>query len=332
MLARCARCQGTFTTDRYGRQFCPHCGSELILPDPNAAQPTAPAGGGQDAPPGEGAPLPEGGAPAWSSPPSPPTQGGAGGTVPPPPPAGGGWAPIPPPPPSPPSDDGIPAPFADRAGRGFFAAFVETFKLAATEPQKFFMHVRIQQIWPAVLFGVLAGWVGAAVAAIFGWLGGAAWTNAMRQLTQNMPSNESEMIQKFAFALGGGAAAFRILLAPVGIFIFIFATAAILHLVLMMFQGAARGFNATLTVVAYSSGVQLLNAVPGCGGLIAMVWQVVLLIIGLAAVHRTTTGKAALAVLLPGFLCCCCLCVGIWGTVAAIMGAASSGAGGTSNL
>ena len=26
MLARCARCQGTFTTDRFGRQTCPHCG------------------------------------------------------------------------------------------------------------------------------------------------------------------------------------------------------------------------------------------------------------------------------------------------------------------
>ena len=34
MLARCARCQGTFSTERYGRQTCPHCGAELILPPP----------------------------------------------------------------------------------------------------------------------------------------------------------------------------------------------------------------------------------------------------------------------------------------------------------
>ena len=26
MLARCARCQNTFTTETYGLQRCPHCG------------------------------------------------------------------------------------------------------------------------------------------------------------------------------------------------------------------------------------------------------------------------------------------------------------------
>ncbi|HYG70330.1 MAG TPA: YIP1 family protein, partial [Anaeromyxobacteraceae bacterium] len=45
MLARCARCQGTFSTDHFGLQTCPHCGAELMLSDPNApkgAQPPAP--------------------------------------------------------------------------------------------------------------------------------------------------------------------------------------------------------------------------------------------------------------------------------------------------
>ncbi|MGB8932553.1 MAG: YIP1 family protein, partial [Anaeromyxobacteraceae bacterium] len=50
MLARCARCQGTFQADRFGVQTCPHCGGEVLLSDPNAPQqgvgdPATPAGG-----------------------------------------------------------------------------------------------------------------------------------------------------------------------------------------------------------------------------------------------------------------------------------------------
>ena len=40
MIARCARCQGTFQTDTFGRQRCPHCGAELLLADPNAPRMT----------------------------------------------------------------------------------------------------------------------------------------------------------------------------------------------------------------------------------------------------------------------------------------------------
>ncbi len=34
ITARCASCQGTFTTRKFGTQRCPHCGAELFLADP----------------------------------------------------------------------------------------------------------------------------------------------------------------------------------------------------------------------------------------------------------------------------------------------------------
>jgi hypothetical protein len=44
--------------------------------------------------------------------------------------------------------------------------------------------------------------------------------------------------------------------------------------------------------------------IPFCGGWIAMVWNIVVEIIGLARSHEIDTGKAALAVLLPIMVCC----------------------------
>jgi len=82
MLARCARCQGTFTTDTFGVQTCPHCGSEIMLADPGA-----PAG---SPPPPAPPPAP----PAWAGQP-PPDASRPGELPPPPPPPPGGYAPPP---------------------------------------------------------------------------------------------------------------------------------------------------------------------------------------------------------------------------------------------
>ena len=43
------------------------------------------------------------------------------------------------------------------------------------------------------------------------------------------------------------------------------------------------------------------------GGLIGVVWGIVLQVIGLATLHKTSQGKAALAVLIPIVLCCVCV-------------------------
>ncbi|HQR29707.1 MAG TPA: YIP1 family protein, partial [Anaeromyxobacteraceae bacterium] len=53
MLARCAYCQKTFETARFGVQSCPHCGQQVHLADPAGAAPTEPV-----APPPSPAPEP----------------------------------------------------------------------------------------------------------------------------------------------------------------------------------------------------------------------------------------------------------------------------------
>lgn len=312
MLARCARCQGTFTTDRYGRQTCPHCGAELILPPPPGApeEPAAPPP--PQAPPAQGAapggpvepPPPPGPTPGW--PPPPPPVGGWG----PPPPPGGGWgaAAPPPPPPPPPSGPELPAPFADRARLGFFTAFFETWKLVATQPQQFFGRVRVDQTWTAVLFGVLSFTVANTIGSIVSWLSAQQVSVLFERLARNVPEEQGKLFRTYMESVTGAGTLKQIIAAPVVAFVAIFVFAAVVHLLLMLFRGTTRGFDATLTLVAYVSGLSLLLAVPVCGFPLVLVWALVSSIIGLGAVQRCGTGKAAGAVLAPFALVCVCCC------------------------
>jgi len=327
MLARCARCQGTFTTDHYGRQTCPHCGSELILTDPGAPAP-APE------PPAADGPT------SWGSPP----PGGPGGGWAPPPPQGGGWAPPPgggwvPPgcpgggwPPQPPQEEpALASPFAERATRGFFRALFQTWKLVALEPQRFFLRVRTDQTGTAIFFGVLLTWVGGAVGAALGLVSNAAQMASLQQSLSTLPPDLQRLFERLLPLMTGGFVVAQIVLIPLFTILGMFVWAGVVHLFLLMFKGGGRGFQATLTVVAFSYGLDVFAAVPGCGGFIALIWQLVVMIIGLAAIHRADTWKSATAVLAPAILCCCCL-LGVGGfATAALIGAKASG-GGVSDL
>jgi len=82
------------------------------------------------------------------------------------------------------------------------------------------------------------------------------------------------------------------------------------------------GFEGSLRTVAYGSGVgQLAQIVPFIGGMVSMVWTVVLLVVGAQRLHGTSQGKAVAAVLLPVVLCCICgVALASFGVLAAIMG------------
>ncbi len=312
MLARCARCQGTFTTERFGLQTCPHCGSELMLADPSGGSaapagppPAPPAPPAAEAPPPIPPPIPPG--PSAEAPSgSPPAE--PFGWPPPPPP--GGWGPLPPPPP--PAFTEQPSPFAERATRGFFAAALETFKLVGTQPADFFRRVRIDQTGAALLFGVIGSTIGNWASLLFGALTRAATIGQLQARVSELPPEAARFLEQFASTIetltSPEATAAQMLVAPLVSFISIYLVAGLIHLVLMLVKGAGRGFGATLTVVGYATGLYLVMAIPQCGGLIAMVWYLAVVIIGLGEAQRCGPGKAALAVFAPLILLCACCC------------------------
>ena len=91
-----------------------------------------------------------------------------------------------------------------------------------------------------------------------------------------------------------------ILLTPIFTAIGLLVGAVIYHLLVLLFvRPANAGFEATFRVVSYISVTQLVSWIPIIGPIIAFAYGVVLSILGIREVHSTSTGRAALVVLIP---------------------------------
>lgn len=320
MRARCYRCQATFDTDRFGVQTCPHCAGEVYLPEP-AAQPSptpAPSDASASSASPPAATTPDFGAG--------PTASGSfpgGGAVPPgqgwsaPPPPVWGWGPVAP--------GAVPpvveqsAPFVERDRRGFVATFVETWRLSALEPVRFFRQVRVNETRSAVLFGVIALTIGNWISLVFSYMTASATMGFFAQITRRMSGriDTSPLLQMVqGFTVGSFLA--QLVATPLIALVGLYATAAVFHVLLLVVRGAPRRFDATLTVVGYASGIFLIRAVPACGGLIAGIWFMVAAIHGLAEAQRCGSAKSAFAVLMPLVLACAFACAA--GAIAGMAG------------
>src|SRR5918994_6934330 len=100
-------------------------------------------------------------------------------------------------------------------------------------------------------------------------------------------------------AEGFGSFLVSIILAPIFAAIGLFIGAGILHLLVMLIVGSRNsGFEATFRVGAYAAVTSLVSWIPFIGGILAL-YGIYLGIVGIREMHNTTTGKAALVVLIP---------------------------------
>lgn len=216
--------------------------------------------------------------------------------------------------PPPPQEPPAPAPLPwEQPGYPLLEGLYETAKLIITSPSEAFARMSTTgDLGRPLVYAVIFGWIGVIASQIYQL----AFRGAMWSFIPNMP-RQSE------FMVGPVANVVTMIVAPVLILLGVFIGAAIIHLFLMMVGGASKGFATTVRVVCYASTTQVLQVVPFCGGIISAVWTIVLEIIGIAQAHRTTQGKAALAVLLPIALCCACIVItaatvgtAIWAAIA----------------
>ena len=190
-----------------------------------------------------------------------------------------------------------PIPWEDPARPGFFDRFVETVRLLATTPGEAFQRMPPSGgIGQPLLFAIVVGWIGIAISAVWMLLFGGL---SMPFLDRSQLGEVGAM-----FGLSTGMTIVMIVVAPVLVIIGVFIQAAILHLMLLLVGGATKGFEATTRVCCYAFTAELAQIIPFCGGLLATVWSLILLIVGLATTHGITRGKAAVAVVLPLVLCC----------------------------
>jgi len=182
----------------------------------------------------------------------------------------------------------------------WLVAMLQTIKVVLLEPSQAFSRIKVEgslgeSLVFVLILGTVAGYIGSLWQILFHLAGFSMAAGAF-------PERGTDLVALLGMTVYGAAV---IVVVPIGVVVSSFIASGILHLCLMIVGGANRTFEATYAVVAYVTGcTSLFNLVPMCGGLIAGVWAIVGEILGVREAHKTTTGKAVLAVLLP-LICCC---------------------------
>lgn len=196
------------------------------------------------------------------------------------------------------------------------SGLIDTVKLVAMSPRIAFSRVPVNpEFVRPLLYAVILGTVGA----LFDYIYNAAFGDLVSRF---VPTGGNADADLGGLAWMQGKTIFMVVVMPLIITVTLFLGSAITHLFLMLVGGNNRGYFATFRASAYSGTANVAYLIPVCGSLIAFVWHIVLAVIGVATLHDTSTGKAALAVLLPMVLLCICLLVGVF-----VMGATLFGLG-----
>lgn len=171
-------------------------------------------------------------------------------------------------------------PWEDMANLGFITAFFRTMKEVLFSPSRFFRKMSVDKgIQTPLFYGIITGFLGGLSALL--------WQYALQAIAKGVTLFYSSFIVGYALVL------------PFLIAIGLFIISGIFHVCLMIVGGSKRGFEATFRVVAYTNSTQIFIILPFLGGLIAGIYNLVLWIIGFRESHRTTTGRAFIAVFLP---------------------------------
>lgn len=222
--------------------------------------------------------------------------------------------------PGPPPQQGMreTTPWEDRQTRGILTGVIDTLKSSLFSPAEFFRKMKVTGgLTDPLLYALITGMAGVMVSFV--------WQILLQDTLQSFVPQEMRSAAGLELFRNVGMAALAVMM-PFMMMIGLFIWAGMLHLFLMMVKGANNGFEATFRTVAYSYGANVFQAIPFCGGFIATVWSLVLVIIGLRESHGTTGGKATFAALFPLVLCCvfvALVAVLIFGTIAASLGSMS---------
>jgi hypothetical protein len=220
-------------------------------------------------------------------------------------------------PPPPVVDSPTPDPLPwEEPGRGLFDGLFATIKLFTLEPDNAFSRMAPVGIGRPFFYALIMAWiemiVGFAYWAVFQF---PFFMAGMPELREELGLAAAEA--SIILVIGGAIFVLMPVLLAIGLAIH----SCILHLMLLILGEGRGGFETTVRLLCYSHTADLGNIIPLCGGLISLVWFVVLQVIGVAQGHRCSYGKAALAVLLPILICCACAAV-----LATVFGAAIMGA------
>ena len=165
-------------------------------------------------------------------------------------------------------------------------SFIATVRNLATSPVAFFRGMlRSGDFVNPLIFALICAEIAALLGGILAVLGSLVGIGAR------------------SFGESIGAFVLSLITTPIFAAIGLLIGAGILHLlVILIIKPANTGFETTFRVTSYSSVSQLVSWIPIIGPIAGAVIYVVLGILGVREGHATTTGKAALVVLIPAII------------------------------
>lgn len=217
-----------------------------------------------------------------------------------------------PPPPIPETETVVPPepPWERRQEIGVLRALLQTIGKILTKPGEVFSKMRTEGDLAAPLLYTIFLTV---VVRVLTLPYGSLYTTAFKYLVQNLP-NASDypsslfQIQPLSLANTMMAIVLMPILATAGSFL----RAGLLHLVLYLAGGAKKGFESTFRVICYSDATTaIFRVIPFLGVLIAVVFDLWLVIVGLKQVNRIEGWRAALAVFFLPLCGCACVAAGV---------------------
>jgi hypothetical protein len=174
------------------------------------------------------------------------------------------------------SDIRFPWPPAD--GASVVGAFVQTWQGATFQPTSFFRALPERaSVGAAVLYYLPLGII-IAGAELF-------WSLVLAPAAPRDNMLPSPLVQ--------------FLLSPLLLLVSLFLSSLVTHALLAMFGAASRDYSTTTRVFAFAYSPMIFTVVPVLGTIVGFVWMVVCAIIGVREAHRTSTGRAAAAILIP---------------------------------
>ena len=173
------------------------------------------------------------------------------------------------------------------SGEGIIWAFLRTTRDALFSPTEFFKKVaKGEGYWSPLIYGVICGIIGFGVAILLQWL----------VFSRYIP------LPMFPFIPYSLILLLITITLPFMMAFSILVGSSVTHLCLMIVGGNKKGYPSTFRVISYSWSGNLFAIIPIIGSTIGSIYTLVLTIIGVREGHGISTGKAALAVLLPAIV------------------------------
>lgn len=170
------------------------------------------------------------------------------------------------------------------SGEGFIWAFFRTTREVLFSPVQFFKKIAAGKgYWSPLIYAIITGIIGFGVSIL--------WQSLF--LSQFLPAQIRGFIP-YSFYL-----TFITIGMPFMVVFSILAGSGVTHLCLMIVGGNKNGLQNTFRAVSYSYSAHLFDIIPFIGSLIGSIYMLILVILGVREGHGISTGKAALAVLLP---------------------------------